>query len=187
MGYGAETATVDALIMQTSSQRLQQKAIQENPKYSEMVDLGISMEQAKKKAESMPDGEGTETTRALAEEVRQLKQKLEKKETIRDACKSCMLPRCKGGEKCPAKNKNATDAKAQDTSLEVLYVLRRVKARIIADTVGFLRSGQSCHGGTDRRGRQQDRGQVGDGRTRILEFQGDIQALNRYGGEEDNY
>ena len=29
--YGAETATVDALIMQTSSQKLQQKAIQENP------------------------------------------------------------------------------------------------------------------------------------------------------------
>ena len=28
------------------------------------------MEQAKKKAESMPDREGTETTRALAEEVR---------------------------------------------------------------------------------------------------------------------
>ena len=136
-GYGADTATVDALIMQTSSQRLQQKAIQENPKYSEMVDLGISMEQAKKKAESMPDGEGTETTRALAEEVRQLKQKLEKKETIRDACKSCMLPRCKGGEKCPAKNKNATDAKAQDTSLEVLYVLRRVKARIIAVSTRF--------------------------------------------------
>ena len=48
-GYGAETATVDALIMQTSSHKLQQKAIQENPKYNEMVDLGISMEQAKKK------------------------------------------------------------------------------------------------------------------------------------------
>ena len=29
--YRAETATVDALIMQTSSQKLQQKAIQENP------------------------------------------------------------------------------------------------------------------------------------------------------------
>ena len=43
--------------MQTSSQKLQQKAIQENPKYNEMVDLGISMEQAKKKAESLPDGE----------------------------------------------------------------------------------------------------------------------------------
>ena len=55
--YGAETATVDALIMQTSSQKLQQKAIQENPKYNEMVDLGISMEQAKKIVESLPDRE----------------------------------------------------------------------------------------------------------------------------------
>ena len=43
--------------MQTSSQKLQQKAIQENPKYNEMVDLGISMEQAMKKAESLPEGE----------------------------------------------------------------------------------------------------------------------------------
>ena len=55
--YRAETATVDALIMQTSSQKLQQKAIQENPKYNEMVDLGISMEQAMKKAESLLEGE----------------------------------------------------------------------------------------------------------------------------------
>ena len=103
--YGTETATVDAIIMQTSSQKLQQKAIQENPKYNEMVDLGISMEQAKKKAESLPDGEGTDTTRALVQEVRQLKLKLEKKESSKDTCRSCMLPRCKGGEKCPAKDK----------------------------------------------------------------------------------
>ena len=103
--YGAETATVDAIIMQTSSQKLQQKAIQENPKYNEMVDLGISMEQAKKKAESLPDGEGKETTRALVQEVRQLKQKLEKTEPSKDTCRSCMLPRCKGGEKCPAQDK----------------------------------------------------------------------------------
>ena len=62
--------------MQTSSQKLQQKAIQENPKYTEMVDVGISMEQAKKKAERLPDGEGAEVTRALADEVRQLKQNI---------------------------------------------------------------------------------------------------------------
>ena len=44
--YGVETVTVDALLMQTSSQKLQQMAIQENSKCAEMVDLGISMEQA---------------------------------------------------------------------------------------------------------------------------------------------
>ena len=104
-GYGAETATVDAIIMQTTSQKLQQKAIQENPKYNELVDLGVSMEQAKKKAESLPDGEGTDTTRALVQEVRQLKQRLEKKESSKDTCKSCMLPRCKREDKCPAKDK----------------------------------------------------------------------------------
>ena len=41
----------------------------------------------------------------LAEEVRQLKQKLGKTESSKSTCKKCILPRCKGGKKCPAKDK----------------------------------------------------------------------------------
>ena len=55
-GYNAETAAVDAIITQTSSAKLQQRALQENPSYQELVDLGISQEQAKKKATKLPDG-----------------------------------------------------------------------------------------------------------------------------------
>ena len=63
-GYNAETAAVDAIVMQTKSAKLQQKAIQDNPSYEELVKLGISQEQAKRKADALPDGE-SETTRAL--------------------------------------------------------------------------------------------------------------------------
>ena len=76
-GYDAEMAAVDAIVMQTRSTKLQQKAIQDNPSYEELVKLGISQEQAKKKADSLPDGE-SETTRALQMQVRKLSEKLSK-------------------------------------------------------------------------------------------------------------
>ena len=53
--YGADHAAVDAIVMQTSSVKLQQRAIQDNPTYDKLVNLGISQEQAKKKA---ADGSG---------------------------------------------------------------------------------------------------------------------------------
>ena len=71
VGYDAETAAVDAIVMQTKSSKLQQKAIQDNPSYEELVKLGISQEQAKKKADSLPDGE-CEKTRAFKTQIRKL-------------------------------------------------------------------------------------------------------------------
>ena len=53
-GYGAEQAAVDAIVMQTSSVKLQQRAIQDNPTYDQLVNLGISQEQARRR---LPDGE----------------------------------------------------------------------------------------------------------------------------------
>ena len=105
-GYGADKAAVDALVMQTKSAKLQQKAIQDNPTYEELVKIGISQEQAKKKADKLPDGE-KETTRALQTEVRRLTAKLSKvgekhKEEEGTKCKKCVLSRCDGGERCPA-------------------------------------------------------------------------------------
>ena len=44
-GYDAEKAAVDAIVMQTKSSKLQQKAIQDNPNYEELVKMGISQEQ----------------------------------------------------------------------------------------------------------------------------------------------
>ena len=108
-GYNAETAAVDAIVMQTKSTKLQQKAIQDNPTYEELVKLGISQEQAKRKADALPDGE-SETTRALQSEVRRLTDKLGKVGFQRQGdegknCNKCLLVRCEGGDKCPAKTR----------------------------------------------------------------------------------
>ena len=56
--YNAETAVVDAIVIQTKSAKLQQKAIQDNTSYEELVRLGISQEQAKRKA----DGESEQVS-----------------------------------------------------------------------------------------------------------------------------
>ena len=109
-GYNAEMAAVDAIVMQTRSVKLQQKAIQDSPSYEELVKMGISQEQAKMKADSLPDGE-CEKTRALETQVRKLTEKLNKEKEKRQRgeerkCKKCSLARCEGGDKCPAKTRN---------------------------------------------------------------------------------
>ena len=96
--------------MQTRSVKFQQKAIQDSPSYEELVKMGISQEQAKMKADSLPDGE-CEKTRALETQVRKLTEKLNKEKEKRQRgeerkCKKCSLARCEGGDKCPAKTRN---------------------------------------------------------------------------------
>ena len=88
-GYGAEQAAVDAIVMQTSSVKLQQRAIQDNPTYDQLVNLGISQEQAKKKADGLPDGED-DVIKRLQQEVAQLKAK-----------DRTPIPQPKGGESKP--------------------------------------------------------------------------------------
>ena len=65
--YNADKATVDAIVMQTSSSKLQQRAIQENPSYDEVVNLGITQEQARKKASKLPDGDSKTVNRLQTE------------------------------------------------------------------------------------------------------------------------
>ena len=47
--YDYVKAAVDAIIMQPSSGRLHQKALQENPTYKVLVKMGNSQEKARKK------------------------------------------------------------------------------------------------------------------------------------------
>ena len=56
--------------MQTSSGILKQKAIQDKTDYETLIKTGISLEQAKKKAESLPDGEGSQVNHVVLEELR---------------------------------------------------------------------------------------------------------------------
>ena len=48
--YGFEKAVVDAVLIQTSSMKLRQKALQDNPDWNQLVDMGIGQEQSQKKA-----------------------------------------------------------------------------------------------------------------------------------------
>ena len=72
--YGVEQAAVDAIVMQTSSVKLQQKAIQENPTFDTLVNLGVSQEQAKKIPHSLSDDENEDAVSGLQTEVTKLKQ-----------------------------------------------------------------------------------------------------------------
>ena len=63
-----------ALVFQTltSSDTLKQKIIQDNTDYKMLIKTSISLEQAKKKAESLPDGEGSQVNHVVQEELRRL-------------------------------------------------------------------------------------------------------------------
>ena len=110
-GYDAEKAAVDAIITQTSSSKLQQRAIQENPSYQELVDLGISQEQARKKATKLPDGD-SETVKRLRQENKKLQGKLKsgaKKDTkTSPKCEKCCISKCRGGSTCFAEGKKCS-------------------------------------------------------------------------------
>ena len=111
--YDADKAMVDAIVMQTSSTRLQQRSIQENPSYDEIMNLSISQEHAKKKATKLPDRESKAVNRLQAE-VHQLKFKLSKNfygkkdktdgssQPKKKTCEKCAIWKCKGGENCIA-------------------------------------------------------------------------------------
>ena len=105
-GYGAEQAAVDAIIMQTSSSKLQQRSLQENPTYQELVDLGISQEQARRKATKLPDGDN-EVVNRLKDENKKLKDRLKKDQEgdKKKKCPKCCLAKCRGGSSCFAEGK----------------------------------------------------------------------------------
>ena len=62
--YDHKKVAMDLIVMQTSSGRLRQKVLQDSPTYEELLNMDISQEQAKKKAEILPDGEGEPRNRS---------------------------------------------------------------------------------------------------------------------------
>ena len=110
-GYDHNKAAVDAIINQTSSAKLRQRAIQENLDYTTLVDLGISQEQARKKSNKLPDGEA-EVVNRLKQENKKLKDKLKsgsgaggKGDSTDKRCEKCCIAKCKGGKSCFAEGK----------------------------------------------------------------------------------
>ena len=114
-GYDADSATVDALVTQTSITKLQQRALQENPTYDELVQLGVSQEQAKKKAAKLPDGE-KETVRRLQSKAKKTQPKgytkKDKSDTAKKkGCEKCGIWKCTGGDSCFALGKSCNACK----------------------------------------------------------------------------
>ena len=70
--YVHERDAVDTIVMQTSSGKLRQKDIKYNQDYKTLIMMSISLEQAKKMPESLPNGEGTQITWMVQEKLRRL-------------------------------------------------------------------------------------------------------------------
>ena len=115
--YDYEKAAVDAILIQTSSTKLRQKALQENPTWNQLVDMGMGQEQAQRKAQSMPDPEENQI-KALQEKVRKLEMEKANRGRRPDrpasrerktSCRYCAWYRCKDPERCPAKEKECNN------------------------------------------------------------------------------
>ena len=154
--YGADQAAVDAIVMQTSSVKLQQRAIQDNPTYDKLVNLGISQEQAKKKAEKLPDGED-DTINRLQMEVEKLKQAQRPKPggngqrgsgsaTGKAKCAKCCNSRCKdpGGAGCMAASKKCI--KCEEVGHFAASTLCKVKKK---STSGKIQAAQDSDSDTE--------------------------------------
>ena len=46
VNYGFKKAAVDTVLIQTSSTKLRQKALQDNPDWNQLMDMGMGQEQA---------------------------------------------------------------------------------------------------------------------------------------------
>ena len=98
-GYNHEKAAIDAIITQTSSPKLRQRAIQENTDYLALVNLRISQEQTKKKSTKFPDGEAESFNRL------KLKANWGKDSGSAKRCEKYCISKSKGGTSCFAEGK----------------------------------------------------------------------------------
>ena len=76
-GYDWKTATVDAIVLQTSNMKLREKALQENADYNALMSMGIVKEQSEKGAAQLA-GTSSGHSWVKDEEVRKLQQENKK-------------------------------------------------------------------------------------------------------------
>ena len=104
--YDWKQASVDAMLLQTSSTKLRERALQENISYDDFIKLGIAREQSQKGANLLQKASGQDPLSEISsqEEVRRLKnenRKLKSKVNSRP-CSRCNSQTCEKGSKCPA-------------------------------------------------------------------------------------
>ena len=113
--YDWKQAAVDAMILQMSSSKLREKALNENVSYDDLIKLGITKEQSEKGAALLEQASGS--SRGLDEEVRRLK--IENKQLkdgadtkLQDGqCNRCGVSTCLRDSNCRALGEKCSKCK----------------------------------------------------------------------------
>ena len=101
--YDWKQATVDAILLQTTSPKLRERALQENTTYDALMTMGIAKEQSAKGAALLEQASGSSTrTRIKTEEVKRLQLENLKLRGRDKLCQRCGYDSCRQGNKCPA-------------------------------------------------------------------------------------
>ena len=116
--YNWKQAAVDAILLQTSSKKLRERALQENVDFDNLLKIGIAKEQSEKGAALLEHASGQSS---VDEEVRRLRieneslkmkgtQNRESSWQSKDTklCPRCSSERCTQGTRCPANGKRCS-------------------------------------------------------------------------------
>ena len=102
--YSKEMATRDALLFQTTNDKLKQKILSEDMDLDKTIKIGLALEQSKKKVDEMnskrPERKEVDRVAKLEEKIRALETKGPK---VKKKCEKCEFAAHTSG-KCPAEN-----------------------------------------------------------------------------------
>ena len=154
--YDWKQAAVDAMILQTSSKKLREKALAENTTYEELLKLGIAKEQSEKGAALLERAAGgSHQEPDINEEVRRLKienKRLKKKKKSRTdqnnshqnkkPCHRCTSTSCNGDRDCPTMGKQCSKCRKMNhfgractnTNFQADHTTRRVDSEEDTDS-----------------------------------------------------
>ena len=103
--YDWKMAVVDAIVLQTSNDKLREKALDSNVSYDRIMSLGVSREQSEKGAALLSG------MRKIKEEDVAKLQQSGKKPATKSKCQRCGYDTCQGPKKCPANGKTCSKCK----------------------------------------------------------------------------
>ena len=103
--YDWKMAVVDAIVLQTSNEKLREKALFGNVTYDRLMSLGVAKEQSEKGSALLSGNKIKE------EEVAKLQESLKKQQLKGSKCSRCGYERCPGSKRCPANGKTCAKCK----------------------------------------------------------------------------
>ena len=103
--YDWKMVVVDAIVLQTSNEKLREKALFGNVTYEKLISLGMAKEQSEKGSALLSGN-----LKIKEEEVCKLQQGL-KKQQSKSKYPGCGYDTCQGSKRCPANGKTCTKCK----------------------------------------------------------------------------